>query len=240
MNQTQESVREQISALADGNLCGEEFARVVGAVAADAEMQASWRAYHVIGDVLRSGDHAPCTDSAAFMASFRQRMAAEVQAGATAVPAASVVLEAALDQQKVVAKPVKVVAAQAANEPVFRWKLVAGAASLAAAAAIGWNLVGIGAVPSGVQLAQQSQQQTQGAQQSQVQLAAGGSVAVGGAGAANSRLEATPVLIGNGDPQIMLRDARLDVLLEAHRQAGGASQMPSGFLRNATFDGPSR
>ena len=29
-------------------------------------------------------------------------------------------------------------------------------------------------------------------------------------------------------------------ILAAHQQAGGASQMPSGFLRNATFDGASR
>jgi sigma-E factor negative regulatory protein RseA len=38
----------------------------------------------------------------------------------------------------------------------------------------------------------------------------------------------------------MLRDARLDELLAAHQQAGGGSQMPSSFLRNATFEGPSR
>jgi sigma-E factor negative regulatory protein RseA len=53
-------------------------------------------------------------------------------------------------------------------------------------------------------------------------------------------LAATRVMIGNGNPQVMLRDPRLDQLLEAHQQAGGASQMPSGFLRNATFDRPSR
>ena len=47
-------------------------------------------------------------------------------------------------------------------------------------------------------------------------------------------------MVGNGKPQVMLRDPRLDQLLEAHQQAGGASQMPSGFLRNATFEGPSR
>jgi sigma-E factor negative regulatory protein RseA len=36
----------------------------------------------------------------------------------------------------------------------------------------------------------------------------------------------------------MLRDSRLDALLAAHRQFGGTSalQMPSGFLRNATFE----
>ena len=36
----------------------------------------------------------------------------------------------------------------------------------------------------------------------------------------------------------MVRDSRLEELLAAHKQVGGSSalQMPSGFLRNATFD----
>jgi len=55
-----------------------------------------------------------------------------------------------------------------------------------------------------------------------------------------STLTPTRVIVGNGKPQVMLRDPRLDQLLEAHQQAGGASQMPSGFLRNATFEGPTR
>jgi sigma-E factor negative regulatory protein RseA len=43
-------------------------------------------------------------------------------------------------------------------------------------------------------------------------------------------------------PQTMLRDPRLDELLAAHKQYGGASalQMPAGFLRNATFEAPQR
>ena len=57
---------------------------------------------------------------------------------------------------------------------------------------------------------------------------------------AGATLTPTRVIVGNGSPQVMLRDPRLDQLLEAHQQAGGASQMPSGFLRNATFEGPTR
>ena len=40
----------------------------------------------------------------------------------------------------------------------------------------------------------------------------------------------------------MIRDPRLDQLLQAHRQLGGATalQTSSGFLRNATFEGPAR
>jgi sigma-E factor negative regulatory protein RseA len=40
----------------------------------------------------------------------------------------------------------------------------------------------------------------------------------------------------------MMRDARLDELMAAHRQVGGNSalQVPAGFLRNATYEGAAR
>jgi sigma-E factor negative regulatory protein RseA len=85
--------------------------------------------------------------------------------------------------------------------------------------------------PSGAQMAQQAPQ----VQNSNSVLAASGTTSPGATALAPMR-----VVVGNGNPQVMLRDPRLDQLLEAHQQAGGASQMPSGFLRNATFDGPSR
>ena len=108
---------------------------------------------------------------------------------------------------------------------------ISGAASLVAVAAISWSWVGSGVVngPAGAQLAQQqpvSGPVLASAAPSGVQQA--------------STLTPTRVIVGNGKPQVMLRDPRLDQLLEAHQQAGGASQMPSGFLRNATFEGPTR
>lgn len=224
MNQTM-TVREQVSALADGHLQGEAFAQAIESVCAGGEARAAWQAYHVAGDVLRSGSHAPCSDSSAFLARFQQRLAAEP---VVSVPAAvPVVAPLALPVQP---------RAEAANEPVFRWKLVAGAASLMAVAAISWTLVGNGApVPqAGAQVASVQQQQ-QPAVNSVLAAAAFGSDQP----AANT-LTPTRVIVGNGSPQVMLRDPRLDQLLEAHQQAGGASQMPSGFLRNATFEGPTR
>jgi sigma-E factor negative regulatory protein RseA len=121
----------------------------------------------------------------------------------------------------------------AANEPVFRWKLVAGAASMVAVAAISWTLIGSGTAGSqaGAQIAAQQQPTTNSV------LAA---AAIGSQQPAGATLTPTRVMVGNGNPQVMLRDPRLDQLLEAHQQAGGASQMPSGFLRNATFEGPTR
>lgn len=47
----------------------------------------------------------------------------------------------------------------------------------------------------------------------------------------------SPAATGS-DQEVMIRDPRLDQLLAEHRQHGGATalQMPSGFLRSATFD----
>jgi len=210
------TVHEQVSALADGHLRDDEFAQVIDKVCSSDELRATWHAYHVVGDVLRSGVHTACSDSSQFLSRLQQRLAAEPSAPVLAPDAA--------------AMPV-LHRAEAANEPVFRWKLVAGAASLAAAAAIGWNWVGGSGPQPAAQLAQQQQQQ----QVSGSVLAASGPSAQ-----AASALTPMRVVVGNGNPQVMLRDPRLDQLLEAHQQAGGASQMPSGFLRNATFDGPSR
>ena len=223
MKNTPDSVREAVSALADGHLQGEDFAQTVDRLCVDDELQATWRTYHVVGDVLRAGRQPTWTDSSQFLARFQARLAAEPVQPLPVVQPASVPM----------------VRAPAANEPVFRWKLVAGVASLTAAAAIGWSWVGNGvAVPApGAQLASQ---QVAPAQPSVVE---GSVLAAMQQNAPTASSEATRVLVGSssaGAPQVMLRDPRLDQLLEAHRQAAGGAQMPSGFLRNATFEGPSR
>ena len=48
--------REQISALADGQLRGDEFSEVLALLGQSEEALAAWHCYHVVGDVLRSGD----------------------------------------------------------------------------------------------------------------------------------------------------------------------------------------
>ncbi|UST55062.1 sigma-E factor negative regulatory protein [Comamonadaceae bacterium OTU4NAUVB1] len=243
MNPSDESSREQISALADGALHGQAMTRTIEALCAQRSMQQVWQDHHAVGDLLRAGARRPCTDNAAFLERFQQRLAAEPASipVAVAAPVSSVV-------QLPVRQPVTTVAGrigrnEAANEPVFRWKLVAGVASLAAVAAIGWNLVGgVGLPASGSQLAQQQAQpavQTASREAPLVVPVAASPNDAFAAGEPQTQVT-TRVAAGAGEPQVMLRDARLDQLLEAHRQAGGAAQMPSGFLRNATFDGPSR
>lgn len=71
-----EAQRAQLSALCDGDVAAlEDGCRLWRD---DAEARATWHAYHLIGDVLRSEDlgTAPRRD-AAFMAALRTRLAAE-------------------------------------------------------------------------------------------------------------------------------------------------------------------
>jgi len=218
---TQTTIHEHVSALADGQLQGEEFAQALQALCAQDELRERWQTWHLVGDVLREGRHSPCTDTTRFVAALSQRLAAEP------VPTRPSVVAATMHPATS--------GAEAANEPVFRWKLIAGVASMAAAAAIGWNWIAVGgAVPAGAQLAQQQQQQPAVPGDNAAALLAASAPGT-------STIVPTRVVVGNGGAsQVMLRDARLDQMLAAHQQAGGASQMPSGFLRNATFEGPSR
>jgi sigma-E factor negative regulatory protein RseA len=186
--------RELISALADGQLQGEAFARGVQAVASDARAREAWCSYQVVSEVLRTGRASTGTAPEVFLSRLQQRLQAEQPVAAPVV-------------QAVAAIPVRA-SAESAND--WRWKLAAGFASVAAVAAIGWNVFGVVTPAAQPQLASASTG------------ASGNLVATG----------ATP----------MIRDPRLDQLLAAHRQLGSATALgnSSGFLRNATFEGPTR
>jgi sigma-E factor negative regulatory protein RseA len=185
--------REMISALADGQLQGEALARAVQAVAADAQARQTWCAYHVVGEVLRTGRATPGSSPEAFLARLQQRLGEEQPLAAPL--AVTAVAPVRVDRP-------------AAND--WRWKLVAGVASVAAVAAVGWNMV----APTG-------------GSAMQPQLAAAPAAAAG---------------VTQASASAMIRDPRLDQFMAAHRQFGGATalQSSSGFLRNATFEGPAR
>ena len=191
--------REQLSALADGQLDGDAFAAALE-FAAEEDGQTTWQLYQLVGDVLRSPDLAQPANPD-FMARLRDQLALEPQ---------PVRIPAALPMEQAAA-----VLAPAANASVFRWKMAAGFASLAAVVAIGWSSL--------------ANLQTPGASGAQLAVATDRSV-----------VPATPVVaVADADgQQVMLRDPRLDELLAAHKQFGSTSalQMPAGFLRNATFD----
>ena len=185
--------REHLSALADGELQGEEFARAV-AYAGTAEGQSTWRMYHLIGDTLRSPSLAHVTHAAdpALVGRLREQLAQEPRPDG--VNPAAVATHAAPQGQ-----------AEAANASVFRWKLAAGFASIAAVAAVGWQVLMVQA-PTAIapQLAQ---------------TAAPNVVAVA----------------AQDGKTVMLRDPNLDALLTLHEQYGTrpSLQVPAEFLRNA-------
>ena len=131
--------REMVSALADGQLAGDAFARGVEIAATDSAAREAWHDYHLIGDVLRSSDLAHAAPTARFLGKLQERLRDE----------------RVLFEQEVQALVAAPTAQEAANDGSFRWKLVAGAASFAAVSAIAWTLIGSasGRPEGGTQLA---------------------------------------------------------------------------------------
>jgi sigma-E factor negative regulatory protein RseA len=109
-------------------------------------------------------------------------------------------------QAAIQAIPVKIEPTPAANEPFFSWKWAAGLSALAASVMLGLNLIGTTAVAPALSGSQLAQ-------------------------------TTVPVAV-DGQTAVMLRNPQLDALIAAHNQVGGSSafQMPSGFLRSATYN----
>jgi len=207
MDRTLEN-RELISDLADGRLNDAEADKLLELLSADDDAVASWEVYHLGRDALR-GDWAATADAASglssdFMVRLRARLSEEHIEPLALLPQAQLVAPRTLQ-------------AEAANQPLFRWRMVAGLASLVAVAAVGWGLMG-----------------QQDPAHMNEQLASNA--------VPTSGVRAVAVSLPGDDRAVMLRDPRLDELLAAHKQAAGASalQTPAGFLRNATFEGASR
>jgi sigma-E factor negative regulatory protein RseA len=131
---------ELISAMADGELGPEDMADGLARLAQDGAAVAAWRDYHLIGDVLRSADLASATPPDLFMARFSARLAQEA-APVRHAPFAEPLAEGAVVIPLAAAAP-------AANDGSFRWKLVAGLASVAAVVAVGWTVMADGAAGS--------------------------------------------------------------------------------------------
>lgn len=203
---------ELLSALVDGQLAGDDLTTALQACQQGESALTSWNTYHLIGEVLRSPATQVHAADLAFVARLNLRLAQEAPGAAAIAPAIAPVVVAEVGAAAQAApKSVSQVLhhrGQASNDGNFRWKLVAGLASLAAVTAVGWNAAGLLAPAAGPQLA-----------------------------LASSPTQQVVVASPQGP---MVRDARLEELLAAHKQLGGASalQLPAGFLRNATFEAP--
>jgi sigma-E factor negative regulatory protein RseA len=72
-----EASREALSALADGEAQSSEVARACAAWKDQPDARATWHAYQMIGDVMRSEDLAQAGEGSAFLKNFRERLAQE-------------------------------------------------------------------------------------------------------------------------------------------------------------------
>lgn len=111
----------------------------------------------------------------------------------------------------------------AANDSVFRWKIIAGIATLAAFGSILWGVVGSNAAnPDGAVLAQQTPPASTSPVPQNIITVSG---------------QALQSATSSQTQPVMIRDPRLDELLAAHKQFGGHSalQQPAGSLRSVSL-----
>lgn len=212
---------QQLSSLMDGEGDPGAAVRACGLWRDDAAARATWHRWHLIGDVLRSEDLA--SDSRrdlAFLQTLRARMAREpvvlAPPAEPAVPAA--------------------VAAVAARRSWRRWSGIAAVAAgffVVAGTVVVMNSVTPTAAdaPSLAQSAPPA---------GVVPVVAGKTTAAAAATAPATAVPAEPeFIVVNGE---VIRDARLDRYLAAHRPlgAGAAAVMPSSFDRDAARGAPRR
>jgi sigma-E factor negative regulatory protein RseA len=199
---------EHLSELVDGEADPAAAARLCAAWQDEAALRETWHAWHLIGDALRSQDLAsPAAHDAAFLQAVRARLATE-----------PVVL--APQRRGVAEAPVVTLPARAAERPARRWS---GPVAIAA---------GFMAVAGALLVMQAPLTQS------------GPALASGSTAADVTHVAALPALAADAatEPQVvnagdrLIRDARLDRYLAAHKQFGGSSALgvPSGFLRSAT------
>ena len=130
--------REQVSALVDGQLHGDEFVHAVDWLGQEEDARLTWNAYHVVGEVLRTGQAMDSTRDAAFLT--RLKLGLKQEAAQTDLMIATNLVAA----NAISALPTGQfdINSESANDSRFRWKLLAGFASLAAVSVIGWQAVG--------------------------------------------------------------------------------------------------
>lgn len=112
-----------VSALVDGELRDSEFARAMVHLADNSEARQNWHAYHVVGDVMRTGQADVSAHETDFVLRLRARLQHET---------APLTLQKAPDTSSLPDAP-----RTGANDQ--RWRLVVGLASVAAVAVLAWQ-----------------------------------------------------------------------------------------------------
>jgi sigma-E factor negative regulatory protein RseA len=238
MNHTDDSIPlEDLSALVDGEADASMAAAASAAWRDDARVRERWHRYQLIGDVLRSEELAGTGQDAEFLEGVRARLAHEP------VVLAPAVLEPVRAEQGVELAAGRGARAVPRSRAMRRW---APPAALAA----GFMMVAVGGIvflrapsspvegplakaPAPVVVVQVGQSPR--VQPDTANLAL--SLATVPVAAEVADANALPEQATGG----LIRSARLDEYLAAHKQFGGSSAlgMPSQFLRNATYEGGS-
>lgn len=221
---------ERLSALADGQLDAAAAAAVCCGWSQERAAQSSWHAYQLIGDVLRSEDLAadPARD-AALLEAVRKRLAAEpvVLAPGALAPQTP---QAADAHASPASAPIRAAGGHRA------WRVPSAVAAGFLAVAGVFMLTRTAPPPQSTGL---------------IASAPGAGAALVGAGTAATPLpdsearrtvaEAAPMPRTPTDPRV-IRDARLDAYLAAHKQFAGSSALglSSPLVRNVTVESTER
>jgi sigma-E factor negative regulatory protein RseA len=214
------SALENLSALTDGELDSTAAGRICAAWRDDAAMRSSWHAYQLIGDVLRSDDLASTSArDSAMLASLRARLAAE---------------PIVLAPEPIAQPAMQPASPRVASHRRGRWSWMAPSAVAAGFVLVAGALIVIRTPLTGGSLIDTT-------------------LARAGFGGATPQAVSAPTLAASGSEMptqtevavansTMLRDPRLESYLKAHQQFAGSSALgvPSGFLRNAAAEVPSR
>ena len=210
---------EQLSALADGELDARAVAAACANWRENETARSRWHSYQLIGDVLRSDDLASSAEKdAAFMVALRARLSTEPVVLAPEPLVAAVVAEAHRDA-------VRAVRARG-------WSWIAPAAVAAGFVAVAGMLMVTQVPAPGVDPVGAVMSSARPSESAAVMVAAPTPSAAG--------LTVEPqALVADGQ---LIRDARLDRYLAAHKQFAGVSVlgMPSGFVRSAATEAPKR
>ncbi|EYC52825.1 hypothetical protein AZ34_06760 [Hylemonella gracilis str. Niagara R] len=218
------------SALLDGELRGEEFARACSVLASDAQARQCWRDYHLVGQVLRKRMGELCaavadkrTDDDLFLSRFHARLAQEAALAASPQERIEQLPSRQIPGRRAAAR-------HGANDPYGAWRFTAGLCALLVVGLLGWQGV------SGLQSASQARQLAQSRLDTRAQILAdvvpqampqrvsqplyASSMYTTPARTAQSLL--SPQTPGLEGPLVMLRDPRLDHLMA--RQGSGAAR----------------
>lgn len=132
MKQEMMSDHEVVSALADGQLRGDDFVHAVDLLASSAEHRSTWHAYHTVGDVMRTGACQSIGQDSEFLQRLRVNLAHE------RLPIENEeVLSFGLSEQ-LAQLPANAV--PASNDSSFRWKAWGGVFSVITVSAVAWQM----------------------------------------------------------------------------------------------------